>query len=312
MNPNRTPDFTLKFTDPALNALIRNTKENQGIFSRHFNSAEDFFIRLDRAVTFPSWDIHHHVGTSAPSPEYLTQLTELIKSLLPQIGPLLAETSWYFDPRDIFHPGFYQLYDIKGRKYLFVLKMELGLQPRGCEIIKPGTNDRTPIYRTRDIYLDAEILPLEKEQSTSREFWIHRYFSETWSGEQGRGYFVQGVWIDDSLSKFLSKVFISEGKKIYPFYPFKCRYGTVSSTVVDFSPEGRHRSIKLLDRAIEDLSPYLDQVQKIVQTEGFSEKQELFTTLRKKFEPRWESIWKNLRIDSYLNHDEQKEFTYHE
>ena len=312
MIPDRTPDFSLRFKSQELNRLLKGSTEGEFTFTRHFNASEDFFIRLKTPVDVPSFEIHHSVHENTPSPGYLSSLFKFLQGLLPIVGPLFSETSWYFDSRDIFHPGFYQLYDIKGRKYLFAMKMDLGIHPRGCEVTVQGSNEKTPQYRTRDLYLDAEIIPIENHEESKQDFWIHHYFQQTWLGEKGRGYFVQGVWIDDSITKFISKVFLPQGRKIYPYYPFKCRYNTLSSTVVDFTPQGRHKAIILLDKALEALTPYIPRIQKILHTEEFSDNMEFFTTLRKEFEPNWSSQWKNTHTEAYLNSDEQKEYTYYD
>lgn len=312
MIPDRTPDFSLYHTDPEINALIRPQAEVPGQFRRHFNASEEFFLRFRTPLVFPSLEIHHDYSNPVPSAAYQQSLKDFLRQILPEAGPLFSETAWYFNPKDIFHPGFYQLYEVQGSKYLFVLKLDLGIRPRGCDILTPGTNDKTAVYRSTDLYLEAEILPLEAQSENRRDLWIKKVFQETLTGEKGRGYHLQGVWIDHSLTKFLTKVLLPTGKKIYPYYPFQCRHGTLSSSVVDFTPRGRHRSIVLLDKAMKDLLPEATAMQQALAKEDFSEKMPLFQDLHSRLEPSWAPYWKDIRLEARLNEDEQKEFTFYD
>jgi hypothetical protein len=132
--------------------------------------------------------------------------------------------------------------------------------------------------------------------------------SQTWIGETGRGYLVRGVWMDNDLTKFFSKLFFPAGKRLYPYYPFFCKYKTVCQMVPDLGAEGKKRALPLLHRAIQYLQPEMERIQKSLRGQGFSDALPEFRELKEKIPPYWQDAWSNLTVTPYLNRNEMKEF----
>ena len=126
--------------------------------------------------------------------------------------------------------------------------------------------------------------------------------------ETGRGYFVQGIWMDHELTKFFSKLFVPTGKRLYPFYPFQCRYRTICSTVIATNAEERRTVPPQLHRALQFVSPVMDTIQDALRESDFSEQLDIFQALKRKVPQFWNTIWSDLQIKPYLNNQDMKEF----
>ncbi|MCK7508861.1 MAG: hypothetical protein MZV70_35770 [Desulfobacterales bacterium] len=103
-------------------------------------------------------------------------------------------------------------------------------RPLDTELVEAGTNETTPSYRTRRLYLESELIPregIEREEGRARAFRVRQLVSNTWIGETGKGYQVRGIWMDADLSKFFSKLFLPEGKRVFPSCPSSASTKTV-------------------------------------------------------------------------------------
>jgi hypothetical protein len=196
-----------------------------------------------------------------------------------------------------------------------MLKVDLGYKANEHEVIQPGTNDSTPEYRSSKVFLEGIVIPLESVELESGKvagFGVKQTVSQTWIGETGRGYFVQGIWMDYELTKFFSKLFVPTSKKTYPFYPFQCRYRTICSTVIETDSELRKKNPPLLHRAVEFVAPVMDEIQESLKDADFSEDLDAFSALKRKLPEYWKNVWNGFKVTPYLNERDMKEFVIEE
>jgi len=231
--------------------------------------------------------------------------------MLPHVPDFFSDLSYFFDPTEIQKPCFYRIYKIGEKYFLFLLRINLQYRPLEHELIERGSNDYTAVYRTNRLYLESDCIPLESvltEMGKIVSFKIHQTISNTWIGETGKGYLVRGIWIDTELTKFFTKLFIAEGQRIYPYYPFTCKYKTICMTILGPTPERRRQILPYLQGALQFLEPHLERIQQSLKTVPFSEGLPLFKELREKVNSNYKKLWTNLAVTAYLNRQEQKEF----
>ena len=301
----------LNYTDSDINDLFRSEDTDQAPFARHYSQNEEFFLSLEQEFFVPSFPIHHDVRETEPTKRYLETLKIFLNSLVPMVPSVFQGLTYYFDPADTLRPGFFQLYRLGDIHYLYLLKIDLGYKPSEHEVVQAGTNDSTPEYRTKKLFLEGVIIPIEAVEVVENRiasFTIRQTISQTWIGETGRGYFVQGIWMDHELTKFFSKLFLPPKKRTYPFYPFQCRYRTICATVIDTAGELRKKSPPLLHRAIQFVLPAMDTIQDSLRSNDFSESMDTFQTLKRKVPEFWTGVWENLKVTPYLNERDMREF----
>lgn len=305
-------EIRLASADPALNALLR---KGAGAAApgpgRHYTHNEEFFLALPADIIIPHFPIHHDVRRNRPSEAYSSALAAVVEGLVSAIPAALGDLASFFDPGETLKPCFFRLYKVADALYLYLLRIDLLFRPAHHELIEAGDNDTTPSYRSRRLFLESEFIPLEEvveEGDAVKAFRIKQLISQTWIGETGRGYMVRGIWMDSELSKFFSKLFLPAGLRSYPYYPFICKYRTICGAAIEPEEAGRERFLPLLHRAFCFLLPELDRIQKELRSEPFDEGMELFRSLRERVAGAWEGEWTGLRVRSYLNRYEMKEY----
>ena len=304
-------ELRLYATDSQINTLIHRETETAVGYSRHFNQSEDFFIRLGHDFEVPSFSIHHDVNQLKPDASYLNALREFFSHVQPLVPGVFSGLTYLFDPAEVLRPSFFQIYRAAGVNYLYLLKLDLVYRPQNHIVVTKGTNDTTPVYRTRNLVVDASIVPLrgiERQNDTPTAFQIDQMISSTWIGETGRGYFVQGIWIDADLNKFFTKLFVPKGKRIYPYYPFTSKYRTVCHVPIGIEPEDRRRAVPLLHRTREFLRPHLDEIQSVLREQEFNESLPLFQQIRETVPEGWSDFLNTFDMDVYLNDEDMREF----
>lgn len=311
----RPYQIKLNYTDPKINSYINEARSENDVapatYTQHYSQNEEFFIKLDRVYTVPSFPIHHDVRDPIPTDRYLETVRQLLGEVIPLVPDLFEGLTYYFDPSDILRPSFFQLYRLADEHYLYLLKIDLSHKPAEHESMQSGTNDSTAAYRSSTLPLDGIVIPVDEvhtENGRLSSFTVKQTVSQTWIGETGRGYFVQGIWMDHELTKFFSKLFTPTGKRLYPFYPFQCRYRTICSTVIATSAAKRRITPPLLHRALQFVLPVMDHIQESLKDTDFSEQVEIFRKLKPRVPEFWNSIWKDLQIKPYLNSRDMKEF----
>lgn len=302
-------------SDTEINEILASSRTSPVRYSRHYSQGEDFFLHLDRSVDVPHFPIHHDVRNSKPTPAYIEPLRALLGELVPALPDVFAELTYFFDPAEILRPAFFKLYRLDGITYLYLLRLDLHFNPNIVTVLEKGSNDVAPSYRTDRIFMDADVIPLQQilyQDKRITGFEVEQLVSQTWIGETGRGYFVQGIWLDRELTKFFSRLFLPEGRRYYPYYPFTCKYRSVCHTVIDPSQEGRKELLPILHRARKFLIPHMSEIQEALKRENFSPELPTFQKLRREVPAQWVRPFARLRVRPYLNDQEMKEFALEE
>jgi hypothetical protein len=304
-------EIRISHSDPEINAGLESLGEESCPYSRHFNQSEDFFLLLAAEYAVPHMPIHHDVRLTQPSPAYLS----IIKGVMAQIAGLapqvLKELTYFFDPAEILRPCFYRIYRIEESFYLYLLRLDLMMRAAESTVIERGTNDTTPHFRTRRLFLETTLIPLEEVvrlDGKVKAFRIRQTVSQTWIGEYGRGYFQQGIWMDSDLTRFFSRLFLPTHKKTYPYYPFLCKYKTVCRAVIGLSPQSRMSAVPALHDALRFLAPRMEKIQAEMKNASFSEEMGYYKELKEMVPPEWYAPWEKLTVESYLNDQGMKEF----
>ncbi len=304
-------EIKVVFTDKEINALLKESAAAEVSYSRHFNQNEEFFINLQKEIVFPSLPIHHDVRDLNPGSRYLEKLKDLIKAVRMQAADVLQDMTYLFDPRDVLRPQFFQIYRAQEQQYLYLLKLDLVFKPQEHEVIEKGNNDITPRYRSRKLPIEALFIPLSgisAENDKIRSFRIRQSVSSTWIGETGRGYFVQGIWMDYDLTKFFSKLLVPEKKRLYPYYPFSCKYRAICHNLVFLDPENRKKSLPSLIRAIQYLEPGIPEMQEALRSQEFSTELPAFRRIKTQIPAQVQNIWNDYSVELYLNKRDMKEY----
>jgi len=299
------------YTDPTINNLLKQGGSGAGTFSRHYNQVEEFFLRLDRSFTVPQLPIHHDVRKPEPEKRYVQLLVEVLEQLIPLAPQVFQDLTYMFDPAEILRPSFFHLHRFEDSWYLHLLRLDLMHRPQVHRAIRKGSNDLTAAYSSDLLFLEAVFIPLQEfrtEAGKISTFVVEQTISNTWVDEIGRGYLVQGIWIDNDLSKFFSKLFLPEGRRTYPFYPFVCKYKTVCQNLIDLGPEMRKKLLPYLHRALGFLRPVMPEIEGSLKEGDFSESNVTFRKLKRTVPPPWAEIWNSLRLEMYLNDQDMKEY----
>ncbi len=305
-------EIRLQTTDQDVKELIRSLPEGEGVYTAHYNQNEDFFIQLKTPVTVPHFPIHHDVRINRPSERYRESLANLLRQLAVAVPQVFRGVNYYFDPGDILRPSFFQVFKVGEDHYLYVLKVDVKFRTHEGEVVEGGTNDTTSEYRTNKIFLDATLIPLDEVKSNNgggpMTFTVKQTISSTWIGETGRGYMVQGIWMDHELTKFFSKLFVPQGIRFYPYYPFLCRYRTICHTVLHLSPQGRKQHVPNLHRALQFVVPEMRNIENALRNTEFSEDLEVFKVIKRRVPEYWQGVFSELKVKVYLNDRDMKEF----
>lgn len=278
----------------------------------HYNHSEELFLELDSYLIIPRFPIHHDVRSNEPSAHYVYALNDLVRQLVGLLPDVFRGLTYYFDPAEPLRPRFYRLYKVEDSVYLFMLRIDLMFRHFQGEVTEAGTNDVTPAYRTKRLFIESELIPLESVQwegGKAKSFKIKQLVSNTWIGETGRGYLVHGIWMDSDLSKFFSKLVLPEGARTYPFYPLFCKYKTVCGESASPDPETRKRVLPLLHRSIAFLSPEMDRIQNSLRDAPFTESMPEFVEMRARVPHAWREVFRGVSTRAYLDERDMKEFT---
>ncbi len=304
--------ISIDFTDDEINSLANGNTNDGSACTSHFNQSEEFFLKLQTEYEIPSLPIHHDINQIAPKPEYLDGIREIVRQLVDRAPHIFKDTNYYFVPTEILKPRFCKLYEFENTPYLYLLKLNLLFHIHSDTVVEKGTNDRTPRYRTRHLFLEGIFIPLDSAvggPGAGSQFAIKQTISDTWIGETGRGYFAKGIWIDDDLTKFFTKLFIPKGKRLYPYYPFVCQYKTFCQALIRLSPEDRLEQLPLLHRALDFLLPHMEDIQNDIKGSSFSENLDIFNTLKSQVSPDLQEVFQGIEISRYLNENDMREFS---
>jgi hypothetical protein len=309
--PYTSNEIRCTYSDSNLNELLARAPSGEQAFSRHFNQVEEFFVRIGREYLVPQLPIHHDVRRPEPERDYLVRLREVLAQLVNLLPQMFRQLSHLFDPAEILKPCFFKLYSIEGRQFLYLLRVDLAFRPHSHRVLVKGSNDFTPAYSTRELHLEALFVPLAQVEASGgriERFRVDPLISSTWVDETGRGYFVQGIWMDNDLTRFFSRLLLPPGRRLYPFFPYACKYRTVCQNVIRFSAEGRRALLPQLDRVYAFLKPHMPEIEASMKGSEFSEANPTFRRLRETVPEAWTRLWENIKVEAYLNEQDQKEF----
>lgn len=306
-------EIRLAFSDSQINAKAAGVSPTALDTPKRmcFGENEEFFLELPQEVEIPSFPIHHDVRNPEPSPIYLASLRLTMDRMLRLFPATFRDLSHLFEPSETLKPAFYHLYKVQNAVYLFILRLDLLNRPLETNLVTAGTNSTTPVYKTRRIYLESELIPLEsieREDNRIHAFRVRQLISNTWIGETGKGYQVRGIWMDSDLSKFFSKLFLPEGKRVHPFLPFFCKYKTVCAFVPVPEAASRKRALPVLHRALEFLRPEMEHIEAYLKNHAFSEADEDFRTVRDRIPSTWKELYRDVSVSPYLNARDRKEY----
>lgn len=308
MSPN---ELHFPYSNPQIDARLSRPPSAAASYSFHFNQVEEPFLRLERDFAVPQLPIHHDVRKPEPEPGYLQLLQEVLEQVAGLAPQVFRGLSYLFDPADILRPAFYGLHERGARKYLYLLRLNLMYRPLVDRLLLRGDNDRTSAYSSRDLYAEASVVPLQEADAARRRFLIDETISSTWITETGRGYFVQGIWMDNDLTRFFSKLLLPPNLRSHPYYPYPCRYRTVCLAPVGLEASERERLLPCLEEALEFLRPVMPQVERTLRVKRgapFSPEDPLFRELKARVPERWYEPWRSLRVEAYLNRADLKEY----
>jgi len=297
-------EIRLSYTNVDINEMLKTPTRVPGSWTCHYNQNESFFLKLPSPFTVPHFPVYHRIEETHPSLEYLSALKAFLSEVIPQVPQVFEGLTYFFDPTEIFHPCFFQLYRVGDQHFLYLIRLDLTYKANEGEIIGAGTNDISHKYITQNLFLESDFIPLEEvilSNGRMQAFKIKQYISQTWIGETGRGYFLQGIWMDEELTRFFSRLFIPEGRRSYPYFPFTCKYKTICHTVLNLEPEGRKRHLPFLIKAIDFLVPRLSDIQKSLKNKEFSEALPEFIKMKREVPSYWNNIWNSLTVTPYLN-----------
>jgi hypothetical protein len=299
------------YTDPTINELLKQGGSDAGAFSRHYNQVEELFFRFERSFSVPQLPIHHDVRVPVPQPRYLQLLARVLEQVIPLAPQLFVDLTYIFDPTEILRPSFFHLYRLESSQYLYLLKLDLMYRPQSYNLVQKGSNDLTAAYSSDCLFLEATCIPVREVQTASGKistFVVDQTISNTWVDEIGRGYLVQGIWMDNDLTKFFSKLFLPEGKRTYPFYPYICKYKTICQNLIDPDSQTRKELLPYLHGALQYLRPVMPEIEAALKGRDFSENLETFRRLKSAVPTKWEEIWNGLHLEMYLNSRDMKEY----
>jgi hypothetical protein len=305
-------EIRVAYADRVINERLTAPRQTAaGVYTRHFNQSEEYFLQFEKPFIVPRFPIHHDVRQAVPRTDYMNSLRDWVDGFLEVAPDFFTDLSYFFDPGEVLKPCFYRLYRIGERYYLYLLRANLIFRPMEGEVLERGSNDTTSVYRTRRFYLESDFIPLASvlsELGKVMAFIVRQSISQTWIGETGKGYMMRGIWIDSELSKFFSKLVLPAGRRSYPFLPYTCKYKTVCMTVADPSAELRRQLLPQLHRYLTFLTPEMEGIQQALKSESFDESIPLFGRLKGSLPPALAESWSKLAVTAYLNELEQKEY----
>jgi hypothetical protein len=279
-------------------------------YSRRFNQSEEFLLEFDCPYEVPPLPIHHDVHQIDPSLPYRAAVEAVMGQIGGSIIELLTGLECVFDPTHASWSIFYQIIEYNNTTILFLVTIDLSYRPSEHEVIEKGSNDIAPRYRTRNLYVNVDLVPLidVEQNETGLLVQIERSISQTWIGETGRGYMTQGIWIDRDLNRFFTRLFVPAGVRIYPWFPFHAKFRGLCHSPVDLRTADRTTAAHLLAKARSVILPRMDEVLEQLRSQPFSEDLPLFREMKQSVDDSWSQHFRGIRMKPYLNDRSVKEY----
>ncbi len=297
--------------DPRVDALIRAREEKEREFSVHFDQGEDMFLVLSDTYDMPRLPLNHDFRSPRPPDGYreiLAQVIDRLSELAPQV---FSGTTYYYDPANLFRPAFFQLYSYRRQTFAYLVRVDLQFRTRKHEALEQRDNATSPRYRSRNLFLEADMVPVHPVGGDGNEvkrLQVEQIVSTTFVGERGWGRQREGIWIDRDLAQFFSRLFTSSGKRIHPWYPFSCKYKSISQTVIDMERSHRRSNLTLLQHARAFVRPHMKRIEKALRESGFSTDLEAFKALKAEVPSWWKDQFNGVHVQRFLNDQGDVEF----
>ena len=303
--------INFKYSDPVIAEKLASIGNQTSDFSLHFNQNEDAFIESNRKFRIPSFPVHHNVNQVKPSDTYLDGLRKLTNELFQVFPSVFTGTRYFFDPAEVLRPCFIQIFKVEDNYYLYLLRLDLNIRLADSTIITQATNDATAEFETGKLFIESLIIPVYKPDinASGGIIPINRLFNSTWVGESGTGYHINGHWIDRELTKFLTALYMKEGVRAYPYYPFRCDFNTVSFFPAILSLPGRREFLGYLHKSLPMISSDIPKIEESMKKVEFTKDNSVYLDLKKKIPTEWTKIWTSLKIKPYLNENDMKEYS---
>lgn len=297
--------------DPSVDAVLRAVKGTGTAYTPFFTANEELYLELEDVFQVPSFQIHHDVREEAPSPRYREDLHSLMHQLGERLPTVFQGLRYFFDPAEILRPSFFRLYRVEDCLYLYLLHIDLVPRPGVHRDVTRSSNEETPAYRSNKLFVEANLIPIQEIQGSDdnpEACLVRQSVSDTWIGETGRGYYVQGIWLDRELTKFFTKLFLPEGARTYPYYPVSCKYQAVCHSLYRLQPNDLDQASQIAHKARVFLDPHMEAIQNALRAEEFSPELQIFQELRAKLPQELATYWGRLRLVPFLNERDMKEF----
>jgi hypothetical protein len=305
-----TSFIPMVYTDAALTSIAPAGEPTAGVCTRHFTQTEDFFLKLDFDYLTPRFRFHHDIARNVPDDDYLQALGETLRLLSGRLPEVFGGLTYFFDPQELFKPSFFKLYECHGSLFLYLLRLDLGFRPNYQTIVECGDNDLSHICRSDCLFLEPLLIPLvrfETEGGAARAV-VKSLISQTWIGEYGRGFFRQGIWMDNDLTKFFTRLFVPPERRPYPLFPFQCNYRTFCAMPVRFTAAVHLAAAAALGEALAFIEPSLPEIQRALKLSVFSEDLPVFRELKAAAGLSIGAAWDTVSVRTYLNKNGLKEY----
>lgn len=308
---NITGDIPVNLRDPRIDALIRARDHQVRDFAIHFDQAEDMFLVLQDTYEVPRLPLNHDFRSSRPPDGYREILAQVIARLTELAPQVFDGTTYFYDNSNLFRPGFFQLYSYRRQAFAYIVRIDLQFRTRKHEAMEQRDNATSPRYRSRNLYLEADMVPIQLSEDPGddiRTLQVEQIVSSTWAGERGWGRHREGIWIDRDLAQFFSRLFVPTRRRIHPWYPFSCKYKSISQTVIDMDRAQRRSNLTLLQHARAFVRPHMKRIEKALKESGFSPDMEDFKALKADVPSWWKDQFRGVQVERFLNDHGDVEF----
>ncbi len=291
---------------PQINSLLADLDTDEIPASSHFTADERFFLKLPEAVEIQSFPIHHDVRKNTPPKRFLDSMISTLSSLTDHVPGLFRGCTYTFDPAYPLEPLFYRILRNNGERYVYMFKLALSYSPAAHEVVRRGSNDVSPSYRTNRLPVDSFLLPLVQADAGTLK--IRRYISSTWIGETGRGYLTQGIWMDRDFTRILSQIVLKEHAKTHPWYPVCVRQNTLGYAPVEHTRHAIDSLLPHIARLEAFFAPHMSEIETLLRNGEKTRIAELADELTARYPPDERKRYTQFQTKAYLNEFDQKEY----
>ena len=297
-------------TDDELNNLLASTSASMAAYRCYYSENEEMFLRFERPFMVPSLPVHHNIYKPKPVQVYTDAILTIAKGILQSLPGLLSGLKYYFDPVNFHYATFYNLSMVGKSYYVYHLKINVAFDPRYNRAAGERINDFFPAFETNAFRIEADIIPIKKRGYINGvpALLIDENISDTWVGEQGRGYPARGIWIDREVNKFFSRLFIEDNKRIYPFYPLTCKYRTICQSLNVFSQEARMQRLEAHHLIRNFIVKYLPDIEAALSRKEFSQDIEVYKRIKEQIPKNLTNIWTATSVSMHLNAEGMREY----